>query len=758
VSLKKPLRSKLASSVSRSAAALSRATGRGDGAVIGGKIGLMIDPNLLANLASGRKIALISGTNGKTTTTRLTTAAMGVLGDVATNSFGANMPTGHTSALARAGDTPYAVLEVDEHYMPQVVKSTRPHVVALLNLSRDQLDRAKEVAMIADLWRTTLTRYPVHVVANADDPMITWAANAAVAAGAGVTWVAAGQRWHDDSWVCPACGAHIERGPEKQAGSVEGTALGDSTMLMSTVRGEDADRTTVLPAGGARPGVLPAGGTGSGVLPGGGGIDRDGPTEVLGRGAGASTDDNTTVVLRPGQSPVPGGSTGTPADGDEKTSVLSFGTPASGTSAATPPSGASGTGPRQSVLGGSGAGPGSPWPPMPQRDVTGDAPTVPVTPETAGGSDVTVPFTKPAPSGPGATAAHTSVPAKDTGANALTGGTGPIGESTSAMAAPGWDDDEDEHEVDVDRVVAEWSAENTPKRVRVAAPPTPPGPTGGYGPPGFMTEPADADLAELAGLRPSGGIGPEAPTKAIGLPSAGLYGGSAPQSTPVPAAPPVGTAAEAVADAERDSGIAGDDDWHCTNCDLHRPVPTWFVDDDCVVDPAGRRHVVRLQLPGRVNRANAATALAVAAEFGVDPAIAAPRLSGVASIAGRYAQVDRDGRNIRLLLAKNPAGWLEAFDMAEDAPTLLAINSRDPDGLDTSWLFDVDFSPLAGRQVLISGERAFDLAVRLEVNDIEFRHVRTFGEAVDAVPPGRLEVIANYTAFQDIRAELDRVN
>ena len=105
--------------------------------------------------------------------------------------------------------------------------------------------------------------------------------------------------------------------------------------------------------------------------------------------------------------------------------------------------------------------------------------------------------------------------------------------------------------------------------------------------------------------------------------------------------------------------------------------------------------MIQLQLPGRVNRANAATALAVAAEFGVDPALAAPRLAQVVSVAGRYAQVQRDGRDVRLLLAKNPAGWLEAFDMAEDVPTLLSINSRDPDGLDTSWLFDVDFSPLA---------------------------------------------------------------
>jgi UDP-N-acetylmuramyl tripeptide synthase len=177
-----------------------------------------------------------------------------------------------------------------------------------------------------------------------------------------------------------------------------------------------------------------------------------------------------------------------------------------------------------------------------------------------------------------------------------------------------------------------------------------------------------------------------------------------------------------------------------------------------VVDPTGLHLEVKLQLPGRVNLANAATALAVAAHFRVRMTDALPRLAEVTSIAGRYATVQRDGRTIRLLLAKNPAGWLEAFDMAENAPTLLSINARDPDGLDTSWLYDVDFSPLRGRTVYVSGDRAMDLAVRLEVNEIPFVHVPTFDEALAAAPPGRLEVIANYTAFQDIRAELDRVN
>ena len=66
-----PLRAQLASVLGRSAASLSRATGRGDGSVIGGRVALKVEPDLLAKLAQGRRLALVSATNGKTTTTRL---------------------------------------------------------------------------------------------------------------------------------------------------------------------------------------------------------------------------------------------------------------------------------------------------------------------------------------------------------------------------------------------------------------------------------------------------------------------------------------------------------------------------------------------------------------------------------------------------------------------------------------------------------------------------------------------------------------
>jgi UDP-N-acetylmuramyl tripeptide synthase len=128
-------------------------------------------------------------------------------------------------------------------------------------------------------------------------------------------------------------------------------------------------------------------------------------------------------------------------------------------------------------------------------------------------------------------------------------------------------------------------------------------------------------------------------------------------------------------------------------------------------------------------------------------------------VAGRYTRLERHGRRVRLLLAKNPAGWLEAFDVLDPppVPVLLAVNAREPDGRDTSWLWDVDYRVLIGRPVYVTGERRLDLAVRLEADQVGFELVEGVDEAVDRVS-GSLDVIANYTAFQQIRVTLGRAD
>jgi UDP-N-acetylmuramyl tripeptide synthase len=143
----------------------------------------------------------------------------------------------------------------------------------------------------------------------------------------------------------------------------------------------------------------------------------------------------------------------------------------------------------------------------------------------------------------------------------------------------------------------------------------------------------------------------------------------------------------------------------------------------------------------------------VAAAFGVHPQVALERRYAVQAVAGRYDVVTFQQRELRLLLAKNPAGWLETFSLidAPPAPVVLSVNARGADGTDTSWLWDVDYGRLAGHPILVIGDRKLDLAVRLEVAGVQFRVCQDLDEAVAAAPAGRIEVIANYTAFQDLR-------
>ena len=197
--------------VVRGVNAASRRLGGGSGTVIGGRAGLALDPDLLRRLAAGRKSALVSGTNGKTTTTRLLAVALSDGGrTVVTNATGSNMPPGHVAALAGGPRGAPAVLEVDEGYLPTVVDAVQPAAVVLLNLSRDQLDRTNEVRMQAARWRAALAKATsTTVVANADDPLVVWGAGSADR----VRWVAAGLGWSLDAVGCPSCEGRITFGP-----------------------------------------------------------------------------------------------------------------------------------------------------------------------------------------------------------------------------------------------------------------------------------------------------------------------------------------------------------------------------------------------------------------------------------------------------------------------------------------------------------------------------------------------------------------
>lgn len=186
----------------------SRVTGRGAGAMIGGLVAMTLDRSILRQLGQGRRSVVVTGTNGKSTTTRMTAAALATLGPVASNSEGANMDAGLVAALAAARDAALAALEVDEMHVPHVSDAVNPSVIVLLNLSRDQLDRVGEINHIERTLRGGLARHPhAVIVANCDDVLMTSAAYDSP----NVVWVAAGGSWSGDSVSCPRSGEIIVR-------------------------------------------------------------------------------------------------------------------------------------------------------------------------------------------------------------------------------------------------------------------------------------------------------------------------------------------------------------------------------------------------------------------------------------------------------------------------------------------------------------------------------------------------------------------
>ena len=377
-----------------------------------GYIALKVAPDLLTELLAGRTVCLVSGTNGKTTTTALIASTLGP--GAVTNRDGANLPAGWVSTLLDAGEGP-VVLEVDESYLPAALDAARGAVVALLNLSRDQLDRHSETRMLALRWRDALAAHPgVHVVANVDDPLVAWAAGATT----GVTWVAGGAEWHSDAAACPECGALLTR------------------------------------------------------------------------------------------------------------------------------------------------------------------------------------------------------------------------TSTS---------------------------------------------------------------------------------------------------------------------------------WSCPSCGLARPAPVVEL-GPAAVRVAGEEHAYELALPGRANRGNVAMAVGAAGALGVPARAALDAIAGVRSVSGRYAHHRVGDHDVILLLAKNPAGWVETLDVIDDllpdkrGAVVVAINARGPDGRDPSWLWDVPFEQLKGREVIATGERATDLAVRLDHAGVDYRKdTRSPLVAAGAARNDPVVIAATYTNFLSLSRELDRV-
>jgi UDP-N-acetylmuramyl tripeptide synthase len=167
----------------RAVGELARFTGRGGGTSLPGKVLMRLEPHAISELAARMPegCAVISATNGKTTTAAMTASVLRHAGmTLVHNRAGANMAGGVASSLlhaARAGggiEGQFGLFELDEFWLDQLTPELRPRAVVLGNLFRDQLDRYGELEAIADRWAGVVAGLPAGaaLVLNADDPLV----------------------------------------------------------------------------------------------------------------------------------------------------------------------------------------------------------------------------------------------------------------------------------------------------------------------------------------------------------------------------------------------------------------------------------------------------------------------------------------------------------------------------------------------------------------------------------------------------------
>jgi len=162
--------------LARAAAGLSRLAGTGGGTTLPGKLLWKLDPGAVDRLAARlpQGSALVSATNGKTTTAAMVARILEPSTRLAHNRAGANLVSGVASALVAARDAELGLFEVDEAALPEVARRVWPRAVSLGNLFRDQLDRYGELELVAERWREMARALPAEsaLVANGDDPQL----------------------------------------------------------------------------------------------------------------------------------------------------------------------------------------------------------------------------------------------------------------------------------------------------------------------------------------------------------------------------------------------------------------------------------------------------------------------------------------------------------------------------------------------------------------------------------------------------------
>jgi len=211
-------------------------------------------------------------------------------------------------------------------------------------------------------------------------------------------------------------------------------------------------------------------------------------------------------------------------------------------------------------------------------------------------------------------------------------------------------------------------------------------------------------------------------------------------------------------------------DYTCSNCGHARPNLTHRVEDTKLYPNKSQVFIndqeMTIGVPGLYNIYNALCAFAVARELGVDDNIIHQALAAQESKFGRFETIAIGESDLKLLLIKNPAGCNQCIDTAtideDEVALMFLLNDRYADGTDVSWIYDGQFEKLAAMKyshVIIGGDRAYDMAVRLKVAGLDtgkFQICHEYNDLLEVIKKQKKTVygFATYTAMTSFRKYL----
>ena len=211
-------------------------------------------------------------------------------------------------------------------------------------------------------------------------------------------------------------------------------------------------------------------------------------------------------------------------------------------------------------------------------------------------------------------------------------------------------------------------------------------------------------------------------------------------------------------------------DYKCPKCGFHRPVPEYDASDVQVGDQLSFRvedHKITANYKGFYNVYNILAAYAGIRTAGFKAEHFQDMLKKFNPENGRMEQFRIQGTSVTLNLAKNPAGFNQNISavMQDSMPkdVLIAINDNAQDGIDISWLWDVDFDRFQEesiRSITVSGIRCQDMRLRMKYVDIPTMLEADVEKAIRsrvADGTGNLYVLVNYTALFSTRNILKKL-